>query len=139
MNVDSSYLDLVYKYAESLRRYNEYVKATTYYYQVYKKDRGRLYPLAPFWYATMLKYNGKYKASKKFFKRTLRFFIKDKQGYHYQKILQEIKSCDVAIQILKDAIPIAIQNIGNTVNTYNSELGATLLNDSVMIYAALRG
>lgn len=137
MDIDSAYLDVVYKYAESLRLYNDYAKAEGYYNTIYRKDMGKLYPLAPFWYSTMLKYNGNYNEAKKFFKRSKRFF-KDKKSYHYQKVEQEIKSCEKAIQLRKDSLPIDVKNIGNSINTYNSELGATLLNDSSLIYSSLR-
>lgn len=138
MDVDSAYLDVVYKYAESLRLYNDYAKAEWYYNTVYRKDMGgKLYPLAPFWYSMMLKYNENYNEAKKFFKRSKRFF-KDKKSYHYQKVMQEIKSCEVAIQLRKDSLPIDVKNMGNSINTYDSELGATLLNDSMLIYSSLR-
>lgn len=138
IDVDSAYLDVVYKYAEALRLYNDYAKAEWYYNSVYRKDLGgKLYPLAPFWYSMMLKYNGNYNEAKKFFKRSKRFF-KDKKSYHYQKVMQEIKSCEVAIQLRKDSLPIEVKNIGNSINTYDSELGATLLNDSMLIYSSLR-
>ncbi|MGE0560805.1 MAG: tol-pal system YbgF family protein [Flavobacteriales bacterium] len=138
MDVDSAYLDVVYKYAESLRLYNDYAKAEWYYNTVYRKDMGgKMFPLAPFWYSMMLKYNGNYNEAKKFFKRSKRFF-KDKKSYHYQKVMQEIKSCETAIQLRKDSLPIDVKNIGNSINTYDSELGATLLNDSILIYSSLR-
>jgi tetratricopeptide (TPR) repeat protein len=98
MDVDSSFLELRYKYAESLRMYNEYEKAEWYYFSIYKEDRARIYPLAPFWYSMMLKYNGNYNEAKKSFKR-IKNIYKDKNGFHYQKVVQEIKSCEKAIEI----------------------------------------
>lgn len=138
MDLDSTYLDVVYKYAESLRLYNDYAKAEWYYNTVYRQDMGKLYPMAPFWYSTMLKYNGNYNEAKKTFKRAKRFFQNDKKGFYYQKVNQEIKSCETAIQLRKDSLPLDIKNIGNSINTYDSELGATLLNDSILVYSSLR-
>jgi tetratricopeptide (TPR) repeat protein len=138
LNIDSTYLDIVFKYAESLRNYNDYAKAEWYYFSIYKKDRGRVYPMAPFWYSTMLKYNGKYQDAKKFFKRSKRSFTKDRKGYHYLKVMQEIKSCQAAILIMRDTLQTDIKNMGDSINTYSSELGATLLNDSTIIYSSLR-
>ena len=108
MDIDSTYLEVVFKYAESLRKYNDYAKAEAKYYYIYKKDRGRLYPMAPFWYATMQKYNGKYADAKKSFKRSKRFFSRDRKGYHYLKVINELKSCEEALNIMKDSIPIDI-------------------------------
>ncbi len=138
LDIDSTYLDIVFKYAEALRGYNDYAKAESKYYYIYKKDRGRLYPMAPFWYSTMLKYNGKYSDAKKSFKRSKRFFSRDRKGYHYLKVMNEIKSCEEAIKIMKDSIPLDIKNVGNSINTYNGELSGTLLNDSTMVYSSLR-
>lgn len=138
MNVDSSLLELRFKYAEALRLYNEYQKAEYQYYYIFKEDRGKTFPLAPFWYATMLKYNGNYNDAKKSFKRIKNIYSSDKKGYHYQKVVQEIKSCEKAIEISKDTLLIDIKNAGKTVNTYNSELGGRLILDSILIYASLR-
>ena len=138
MDLDSAYLDVVYKYAESLRLYNDYAKAEWYYNTIYRQDMGKLYPMAPFWYSTMLKYNGNYNEAKKTFKRAKRFFQNDKKGFYYQKVNQEIKSCETAIQLRKDSLPLDIKNVGNSINTYDSELGATLLNDSLLVYSSLR-
>jgi tetratricopeptide (TPR) repeat protein len=137
LEIDSTVIQTVFKYAEALRGYNDYAKAESKYYYIYKKDRGRLYPLAPFWYATMLKYNGKYAEAKKTFKRSKRYFTNHK-SYPYLKVINEIKSCEEAIQLLKEAIPLVIKNMGASINTFSSELGATLLNDSTIIYASLR-
>lgn len=138
LDIDSSYLDIVFKYAEALRGYNDYAKAESKYYYIYKKDRGRLYPMAPFWYAMMLKYNAKYVDAKKAFKRSKRFFSRDRKGYHYLKVVNEIKSCQEAINIMKDSIPVDIKNMGSDINTYSSELGGTLLDDSTVVYSSLR-
>ena len=135
---DSTVLETVFKYAEALRGYNDYDKAEAKYYYIYKKDRGKLYPLAPYWYAMMQKYNGKYSAAKKSFKRSKRYFTRDRKGYYYLKIMNELKSCEEALKIIKDSIPVDIKNLGNDINTYNSELGGTLLNDSTIIYSSLR-
>ncbi len=138
MDLDSTYLEVVFKYAESLRKYNDYAKAESKYYYIFKKDRGSSYPLAPFWHATMLKYNGNYTEAKKSFKRCKRFFSRDRKGYHYLKIMNEIKSCEEAIKIMRDSIPVDIKNMGPDINTYSSELGGTLLDDSTVIYSSLR-
>ena len=86
----------------------------------------------------MLKYNGKYIDAKKIFKRTKRLFSRDRKSYHYLKIINEIKSCEEALKIMKDSIPVDINNMGSDINTYSSELGGTLLNDSTVIYSSLR-
>src|SRR5690606_11325346 len=39
LDIDSTYLDIAFKYAESLRGYNDYAKAESKYYYIYKKAR----------------------------------------------------------------------------------------------------
>jgi len=138
LNADSSYLELLFKYAESLRLYNNYDKAEYYYYKIYKTDRGKTFPMAPYWYATMLKYNGKYYEAKKVFKRAKRFFMREKKGFHYQKIMQELISCEEALRIMKNPLPLKITNLGSPVNTYNSEMGTSFLDSKTMLYSSLR-
>jgi hypothetical protein len=138
LDFDSTYIDIVFKYAEALRNYNDYAKAESKYFYIFRKDRGKEYPLAPFWHATMQKYNGKYADAKKSFKRAKRYFTRDRKGYHYQKVMNEIKSCEAAIKIRRDSLPLDIKNLGSSINTYSSELGGTLLNDSTVIFSSLR-
>lgn len=138
LDVDSTLVELKFKYAESLRMYNDYAKAEWQYFSVYKDDRGRVYPLAPFWYSMMLKYNGNYLEAKKSFKRIKRHFTNDRKGFYYQKVMQEIESCEKAIEIMKDTLLVDVKNIGTGINTYNSELGANFMNDSLIIYTSLR-
>ena len=99
LDLDSTYLDIAFKYAEALRGYNDYAKAEAKYYYIFRKDRGRNFPMAPYWHATMQKYNGKYSDAKKSFKRAKRYFSRDRKGYYYLKIMNEIKSCEAAIEI----------------------------------------
>ncbi|GIK70817.1 MAG: DUF1573 domain-containing protein [Bacteroidetes bacterium] len=138
MLLDSNNVDLIYKYAEALRNYNEYPKAEKYYAVVYKLDRGTTYPLALYWQSVMLKHMGDYKNAKKNFKRCERYFKKDKNGFHYKKVLQEQKSCDVAEMLKKDTLPLDVKNLGNNINTTDSEFGAFVY-DSMLYFSSLRG
>ncbi len=137
MKLDSSSVDLLFKYAESLRLYNEYPKAERVYGQIYKIDRGQAYPLALYWQATMQKHMGDYKNARKNFKRCERYFKKDKKGFHYLKVIQEQLSCDVAEQLLKDTLELQVKNLGLGVNSYDSEFSASLL-DSTLYFSSLR-
>lgn len=138
MLLDSNNVDLIYKYAEALRNYNEYPKAEKYYAVVYKLDRGTTYPLALYWQSVMLKHMGDYKNAKKNFKRCERYFKKDKNDFYYKKIIQEQKSCDVAEILKKDTLPLEVKNLGSTINTTDSEFSAALL-DSTLYFSSLRG
>ena len=143
MLVDSSNLYVVFQYAESLRQFNEYKLAEYYYKFVIDKDKEKEYPLSVFWYATMQKYNANYLKARQNFIRYSKNKL-DKNSYWYKKTQQEIKSCEFALELLKDTLKLAIKNIGDTllldssVNTVNSEFNAVSLNDTIIYLSSLR-
>ena len=53
-------LALKYGLAESLRKYNDYDRAAKSYRDVVTDDAQKKYPLAAYWYAVMLRQQGKY-------------------------------------------------------------------------------
>lgn len=136
MEIDSSDFEIVWRYAESLRMYNEYEKAEYYYDKIYSKDKGRDYLDAGFWLATMQKFNGNYKEAVKTFKYIEKRY-KDKTSYHYQKCDHEQESCSWAIGQEGDTLPVAVNNIGLGVNTTDSEFGAVLYNNT-LYFTSLR-
>ncbi len=130
---DSSKIEVLYKYADALRRYNNYPKAAYYYEKVWDKDKGgRIYKDAAFWLATMLKYNAEYKEAYKTWKKVKSKYIRDKNGYEYLKAKQEILSCNYAKRIKYDSTDhFTVKNIGPTINTTDSEFGATIVNSDL--------
>jgi tetratricopeptide (TPR) repeat protein len=137
MVLDSSDLNTVHKYAESLRLYNEYKLAEHYYQYVYKLDQKRQFPESLFWLATMQKHNANYNASKANFTRFASSY-KNKKSYYYLKAQQEIGSCEYAIELMKDTLPVEIINAGPPINTVDSEFGAYQFSDSNLIFSTLR-
>ena len=65
LKLDSMNLDIRYKYASSLMRYNAYGKAANNYQKIYEADKGQTYPECLFWLATMQKSNGQYEEARK--------------------------------------------------------------------------
>lgn len=137
MDIDSLDIHLLWKYAECLRLYNEYGLAEYYYKEIYSREGAKLYPLSAFWWATMQKYNGKYRDAIKTFKTCTRLYGKDKKSFEYLKSKQEINSCNFALRINKDTVGFSIKNIGKPINSYDSEFGA-FLKDSVLYFSSLR-
>lgn len=133
LNIDSSKIEVLYKYADALRRYNNYPKAAYYYQKVWDKDKGgRIYKDAAFWLATMLKYNAAYKEAYKTWKKVKSKYSRDKNGYEYLKAKQEALSCSYAKRIKNDSIDnVIVENIGPAINTTNSEFGATIVNSDL--------
>lgn len=137
MDIDSIDVHLLWKYAESCRQYNEYVIAERYYRKVYEKEGGKLYPNSLFMAATMQKYNGEYKLAKDNYKKVLKQYSRNKKSYEYLKAKQEQRSCSFAMKMSKDTVGYTIKNLGNDVNTFDSEF-APLLYDGLLYFCSLR-
>jgi hypothetical protein len=137
MLVDSSNLPVVYKYAESLRLYNEYKLAKKYYNYVFTKDNVRTFQECLYWLATMQKFSAEYVEARKNFMRFLSSY-KQKDSFFYKKAQQEVKSCEFAIELMRDTVSVNIFNLGDSVNTINSEFSVLPVNDSLLIFSSLR-
>lgn len=137
MGMDSTNIELLWKYAESLRLYNNYAKAVYYYGKVYKKERGKIYPESAFWLAVMQKNMGDYRGASKTWKKFNRKYKRDKKGYYFLKSKQEIESCKWARAALRDTSEIEVNNIQKPVNSYIAEFGGQV-RDSVLYFSSLR-
>lgn len=137
MLLDSSNLYVVYNYAESLRLYNEYNLAERYYKYVYSRDNKKQFPESLFWWALMQKFNAKYEEARKNFTRFAGYY-KKKDSYYYKKAKQEVKSCEFAQKLMADTVPVKVFNMGEKVNTTNSEFNPLLLNDTTLIFSSSR-
>ena len=105
MKFDSTDVQLLYSYAEALRKDKNYEKAEFYYQKVYKKDGGRDIPKAVFWLATMQKYNGKHIESYKNWKTVKTLFrngklYTNKKTFAVTKVFIEFKSKSVIFYLL---------------------------------------
>lgn len=139
MDLDSADIHLLYKYATSLRKYNNYTGAQFYYGKITEKDKGgRIYPDAVYWLGHMQKFNGEYKDAIKSFKKAKSLFGKKKKSYEYLKTKQEISSCNYAKKNYTDSISnCAVKNAGAGVNTTNSEFSAFPVNE-FLYFSSLR-
>ena len=101
---DSTELGVYFKYAESLRAFNEYEKAADVYAYISDNDNpgstvGKEYPQARFWEAMMLKYQGKYDEAIDQFE----LYFKTapiKSDYFGKKAKHEMESCEFAKQLM---------------------------------------
>lgn len=136
MEIDSIDIHLIFKYAEALRKYNNYEKAEYYYQKVYDKGNGQIYPESVFWLATMQKFNGNYKEASKTWRR-VKTLTRDRKSFEYAKAIQEKKSCTYARRISKYTTDNEVANIGEGVNTFDSEFSPFVLNGK-LYYSSLR-
>lgn len=137
LDIDSLDINVLWKYADCLKMYNEYELAEYYYSKIYFREEGKVFPLSAYWWATMQKHNQKYKEAQKTFKIVTKQYSKEKKGFYYLKARQEIQSCAFALKMRKDTTGYSIKNMGETINTYDSEFGASK-NDNTLYYSSLR-
>ncbi|MFT6678783.1 MAG: tetratricopeptide (TPR) repeat protein, partial [Granulosicoccus sp.] len=140
LSMDSAKAALQYKYAETLRNINDYKGAEHQYDKVYRKDRGRFYPLGIFWIAKMNEYNGDYEKAIEFWKK----YKSGDDSDMKKSIKQRLKSCEFAKKN-KDAVaqyegaPLDVTNAGRKINSAESEFGLSMIGDSILYYSSLRG
>lgn len=137
MELDSNTVDILWKYAETLKAYKDYRKAEDYYQKVYDKESGKLYPSSLLNLGLMQKQNGKYDEAIETFKLAKKKYYKDKKGYLYQKSKRELASTIWATSAIIDSAKGDFIRLPETVNTVNSEFGHGIYNGE-LIFSSLR-
>ena len=135
---DSNSIELLWKYAETLRAYKDYSKAENYYAKVYAREQTKIYPNSLLNLALMQKQNGRYEQALKTFKLSAKKLEKKKNSSFYKKSLREIESCAWAIKNLLDSLDFRpLIHLPETVNTYDAEFGHTI-RDNRLVFSALK-
>ena len=129
-------LEMEYKYAEALRGYNDYKNAAEAYKKVVQDDVTHEYPMAIFWYGTMLHYLGRYETAIIQFKK-FQTRYKEK-GYYKDKAQQEIESCSWATVNVKDSASLKIIHLPEGVNTSYSETNPFEDLNGNLLFSSLR-
>lgn len=137
LQIDSNSVDVLWKYAETLRAYKDYRRAEFYYKKVYDKELGAFYPSSLLQLGLMQKQNGKYDLAVETFKKAKKKYYKDKKGYLYQKSKRELESCLWAKSAVRDTTEIDFRRLPETVNTKNSEFGHSIYNNQ-LYFSSLR-
>ncbi|MFA6924172.1 MAG: hypothetical protein WC223_07935 [Bacteroidales bacterium] len=134
---DSSWIVPFKRYAEVSRLGNDYIVAEKLYKYVIEKDTAGKYPESLYWYAQMLKSNGKYETAKLEF---IKYYEKNKNNKEHlvENSKMEIDACDSAIKYLKNPQPYIISHLDGNINTPYSEFGAFQLNDTTLEFSSLR-
>ncbi len=137
MQLDSSSVDIIWKYAETQRAYKNYKKAEFYYGKVYQKEEAKIYPSSLLNYGLMQKQNGKYSEALSTFKKAKKKYYKQKKSYLYQKAKKEVESTAWAKSSKIDTAEFVFEQLPTTVNTRNSEFGHAIINDQ-FLFSSLR-
>lgn len=138
LSIDSNTVDILWKYAETLRAYKDYRKAEFYYEKVYQKESALLHPSSLLQLGLMQKQNGKYDAAIETFKLAKKKYAKDKKSYLYLKVKRELESTLWAKSASKSETDLIISQLPTTVNTANSEFGHGIVHGQ-LIFSSLRG
>jgi Protein of unknown function (DUF1573) len=137
MRLDSNSVEILWKYAEALRKYKNYKKAETYYARVYKKEDAKIYNRSIYWLATMQHFNGKYDEALESWKRAKKVYKKDRDSYEYLKAKQEIIACLWARRAVRDTSEFLVNRLPEPVNTENAEFAGTIHNGK-LYYSSLK-
>lgn len=131
----------VFRLAESFRMYFDYDKAENAYKKATEIATKEI-PVSRFWYAMMLKLNGKYVESKDQFKLFLNDFkiTKPEEQAFYDKAKLEEEGCELALaEMKKPQRNFMFENLPSPINTPNSEYSPTILEgDSSIILSSAR-
>ncbi len=137
---DSSNIEYQLSFADASRLNYDNQDALHWYQKVYKKDNGRNYTEVPFYIATLLKNDGKYKEAKKFFDK---YYKKHRNSKDKQKKLkalkakQEVDACDYAQILIKNPLDVKVTHLDSMVNSKVSEYAPFEL-DSTLYFSSLR-
>ncbi len=137
MQFDSNSIDVLWRYAETLRNYKDYRKAEYYYQKVYEKEFGAFYPYSLLNLGLMQKQNGKYDQAIETFKKAKKKYYKEKTSYLYLKSKRELESCLWAKSAMKEESNLEFRRLPETINSKNSEFGHSIY-DSQFIFSSLR-
>lgn len=127
----------VHQLAELNRYLRDYKKAEQYYKQVLDKDAEK-FPEDNYYYALMLKANGKYEEAKKKFQEFLK--MKDSKDYPQLKSLakSDIAGCDTAIALLANPTKIKVTHEEGVVNKPLQDFAPKPLKNNRILYSGLK-
>jgi len=89
------------------------------------------------WYPEMLKYQGRYEEARKNFQKYYKA-TRNKSTYFGKKAKHEMKACEFAKRLAEDSADIAVTNLGEGLNTYDSEFSPVFMDDSTIFFSSLR-
>lgn len=127
---------LTYQLAECSWMTRDYIQGAIYYGEAYN-TAPKLYPEAKYKEAIMLKMQGRYEdaivAFKKFIADNPKTFKKLKK-----RSQREIEGCTMAMNSMKDPIPVNVKNAGPNVNSAYTESAPFPLGDTALLFSTMR-
>ncbi|MCF8370304.1 MAG: OmpA family protein [Bacteroidales bacterium] len=128
----------LYLLADLQRYTRDYRRAKLNYQGVYKSDPKK-YPLALFYYASMLKQLGEYEKAKVEFSDFIQVYKGKEIDRDIKKqAILEMEGCDLAMHLLDSALEVVVVHADTSINKSYSEFSPLQINDSTLIYATMR-
>lgn len=137
LDIDSTTVDINWKYAEALRQYKDYERARYYYQKVYEKEDAKIYKESLLYWALMEKQCGNYKKAIDLFKLAKKKYSKYRNEYVYLKSKRELESCLWAQAAIKDTSKVEKVVLPENLNTENSEFAHLVFNKEI-IFSSLK-
>ncbi len=137
LDIDSTTVDVNWKYAEALRQYKDYQKARYYYQKVYEKEEAKIYKESLLYWALMEKQCGNYAKAIELLKLAKKKYAKYRTDYVYLKSKRELESCLWAQAALKNTSNFISIPLPEALNTVNSEFGH-LIFENEFIFSSLK-
>lgn len=138
--LDSTRIDLIWKYAEACRLNYDFDEAKHWYEKVNKVDGMKNYPQAPFWIGNILQYKAQYKEARKYYDKFSKKFIKSKDEPLKKMALKakmQSAACEFALIQLKSPLDVFIEHLDTSVNSKLSEY-APYEYDTTLYFSSLR-
>jgi outer membrane protein OmpA-like peptidoglycan-associated protein/tetratricopeptide (TPR) repeat protein len=129
--------DVQYKLALLQEKNRDYKEAAAAYMEAYLLDDTN--PQALFDHIRMVKMTGEIALAKTKYE-DFEGMLREK-GYDnsWKRILRtEINSCDTALTLMTDSLPVKITNLGNRINGPHQDFAPIPLNDSTLVFGSLR-
>jgi len=129
-------IEIEFRLAKSYIELNDFEKAIEPLNHIYKIDRDRKYPETSLLLANSYKQTANYRYAKRYFRRALTKYRRQKESFEYQKINQEIKSCDFAQLNYSLNKTGGLINLGAAINSTNADFAFAQINSNRAIFAA---
>jgi len=135
--LDDSNTDLLFKIAESARKFNSYTVAEAKYTSLLELDTEAKYPMATYWLAEMKHKQGKYDEAMELYNTYIAEFGGE-NVYFTNKADKEMKACEWSKGIVENPDDgVNILRLGTEVNTPYSEFSGVLKEDELH-YASMQ-
>ncbi|HHH54983.1 MAG TPA: hypothetical protein ENK91_15070, partial [Bacteroidetes bacterium] len=129
--------DLLYKSAESARKFNAFTLAESKYQKVLENESNDQFPLSTFWLADIKQRLGKYQEASDLYK----IYLSEHEGdneYFTTRAKKELEACDWALNLIDNASEnIEISHLDGDVNSPYSDFAGMKIGDD-FYYSSMR-